>query len=81
MIQNTQFQTSNPSLQTIRTNPYIKATYAQPFSNTTNISSNASNIPTYNTVPPSTIPQSTISQPSYIHSSTSISEPTKIYYA
>ena len=45
--------------------------------NPSNISSNVSNIPTYNTVPPSTITQSTVSQPTYINSSTSNSEPIK----
>ena len=63
MLQNTQIQTSNPPSTTIRTNPYINATYTQPFTNPSNISSNVSSIPTYNTVPPSTIPQSTIPHP------------------
>ena len=75
MLQNTQFQTSNPPSTTIRTNPQINATYTQPFTNQSNISSNVSNIPTYNTVSPSTIPQCTVSQPTYMNSSTSISEP------
>ena len=39
--------------------------------------SNTSNIPTFNTVPPSTIPRSTVSHPTYINSSTSIFEPIK----
>ena len=51
--------------------------HTQPSKNPSTISSNVSNIPTYDTVPPSTIPQSTVSQPTYINSSTSISEPIK----
>ena len=77
MLQNTHFQTSNPPSTTIRTNPHINATYTQPFTKTPNISSHVSNVPTYNTVPLSTIPQSTVSHPTYINSSTSISEPIK----
>ena len=77
MLQNTQFQTSNPPSTTIRTNPHVNATYTQPFTNPSNISSNNSNIPPYNTVPPSTIPQSTVSKPTYKNSSTPISEPIK----
>ena len=38
---------------------------------------NISNNPTYNTTPPSTITHSTLSHPTYINSSTSISEPNK----
>ena len=74
LLQTTQFQTFHPPSTTIRTNPHINATYTQP---TTNPSSISSNIPTYNTIPPSTIPQSMISNPTYINSSTSISEPIK----
>ena len=77
MLQNTQFQTSDPPSTTIRTNPHINATYTQPFTNPSNMSSYVSNIPTYNTASPSTKPQSTVSQPTYINSSTSISEPIK----
>ena len=73
-LPNTQFQTSDPPSTTIRTIPHIITTYTQPFTNRSNISSNVSNIYTYNTVPPSTIPQSTVSQPTYKNSSTSISE-------
>ena len=69
-LQNSQFQTSNPSSTNIRTNPYFHNT------STTSIT-NLSNVPTYNTVPPSLIPQSTISQPTFINSSTSISGPFK----
>ena len=39
--------------------------------------SNISNISTYNTVSPSTIPECTVSHSTYINSSTSISEPIK----
>ena len=67
-LQNSQFQISNPPSTTIRTNPH--------FHNTTSIT-NISNVPTYNTTPPSTIPQSTLSQPTFINSSTSIPEPIK----
>ena len=65
------------SVYTIRTNPYINATYTQPVTNQPNKPSNVSNIPTYNTNPPSTIPQPTLLQPTYINYSTSISEPIK----
>ena len=54
----------------IRTNPYFHNTSTTSFTNN-------SNVPTYHTVQPSTISQSTISQPTYINSSTSISEPIK----
>ena len=77
ILQNTQFQIPNPPSTTIRTNPYIRATYSQPVTNPPNISSNVSNIPTYNTNSPSTISQPPISQPTYINASTSISEPIK----
>ena len=77
ILQNTHFQISNPPSTTIRNNPYIIATYTQPVTNPPNISSNISNTPTYNTSPPFTIPQPTISQPTYKNSSTPISEPIK----
>ena len=79
MCYNTHFQTSNPPFTTIESSPHINATYTQPVTNTPNISSNVSNVPTYNTVPPSTIPQCTVYQPTYINSSTSITGPTKIF--
>ena len=79
MLQNTQFQTSNPPSTTIRNNPHNDAAYTQPFTNPSNISSNVSNIPTYNTTSPSTISQPTVSQPTYINSSTSISEAIKCF--
>ena len=75
MLQNIQFQTSKPPSTTIRTNPHFNVTYTQRFTNTPNISSNTSNIPSHNRVPPSTIPQSTVLHPTYINSSTSIPEP------
>ena len=54
----------------MRTNPHFHNTSTTSFTNT-------SNNPTYNTVPPSTISHNTISHPTYINSSTSISEPIK----
>ena len=69
-LQNSQFQILNPPATTIRTNPHFHNT---PTTSITNIS----NIPTYNTTPPSTISQNTLSQPIFINSSTSISEPIK----
>ena len=69
-LQNSQFQISNPPSTTIRTNPHFHNT---PTTSITNIS----NVPTYNTTPPSTISQSTLSQPTFINSSTSLSEPIK----
>ena len=77
VLQNTVFQTSNPPSTTIRTNPQINATCTHPFTNTPNISSYVSNVPTYNTVPLSAVPQSIVSHPTYINSSTSISKPFK----
>ena len=59
----------------MRTNPHLNATYTQLFTNTPNILLNLSNVPTYDTVPLCTVPQSTISHPTCINSSTSISEP------
>ena len=76
MLQNTQFRTSSYPSTHIRSNPHINTTYTQPFTNASNVSSNVSNISTYNTLPPSTIPQYTSSQPTYINS-TSNSEPIK----
>ena len=70
MLQSSQFQIPNPPSTTIRTNPYFHNTSATSFTN-------LSNIPTYNTVQPSTITQNTIPQPTYINSSTSKSEPIK----
>ena len=75
ILQNTQFQTPNTPSTTIRTNSYIKTTYTQLFTNPLNIPPNPSNTPTYNTVPRSTQPNSRVSNPTYINSSTSISEP------
>ena len=67
-LQNSQFQISNPPSTNIRTNSHVHNT------STTSIT-NISNVPTYNTAPPSTVPQSTLSQPTFINSCTSISEP------
>ena len=69
-LQNSQFQISNPPSTNIRTNPHFHNT------STTSIT-NIPNVPTYNTAPPSTIPQTTLSQPTFINFSTSISEPIK----
>ena len=69
-LQNSQFQIPNPPSITIRTNPYFHNTSTTSFTN-------ISNVPTYNTVQPSTISHNTIPQPTYINSSTSISEPIK----
>ena len=71
-LQNSHFQIQNPPSTTIRTNPLFHNTSTTSFTNT-------SNNPTYNTVPPSTISHNTISHPTYINSSTSISEPIKPY--
>ena len=66
-LQNSQFQIQNPPSTTTRTNPHFHNTSTTSFTNT-------SNNPTYNTVPPSTISHNTISHPTYINSSTSISD-------
>ena len=69
-LQNSQFQIPHPPSTTIRTNPYFHNTSTTSFTN-------ISNVPTYNTVQPTTISQTPIPQPTYIISSTSISEPFK----
>ena len=69
-LQTSQFQIRNPPSTTIRTNPHFHNT------STTSLN-NISNNPTYNTIPPSTVSYITMSQPTYINSSTSISEPNK----
>ena len=66
-LQNSQFQISNPPTTNIRTNPNFHNT-------STTSTTNISNVLTYNTAPPSTIPQSTLSQPAFINSSFSISK-------
>ena len=76
-LQSTQFQSSHPNYTTIRTNPHFHNTYTQPLPTTRNITSNASHTPTYNTIPTSTTHQSTVSHPTYINSSTSISQSMK----
>ena len=79
ILQNTHFQIPNLPSTNIKTNHYLNATYTQPVINPSNKSPNVSNIPIYNTNPPSTKPQPTVSQPTSIISSTSISEPIKPY--
>ena len=69
-LQTSQFRIQNLPSTTIRTNPHFHNTSSTSF---TNISNN----PTYNTAPPSTISHNTISHPTYINSSSSISEPIK----
>ena len=69
-LQNSQFQVPNPPSTNVRTNPQFHNTPITSFTTT-------SNVPTHDTVQPSTISQNTISQPTYINSSTSISEPIK----
>ena len=69
-LQTSQFQTQNPSSTTIRTNPHFHNASTTSFTNN-------SNNPTYNTIPPSTQSHNTVSHPTYINSSTSISEPIK----
>ena len=76
-LQSTQFQSSHPYSTTIRTIPHFHNTYTEILSNTQDTTSNASHTPTYNTIPTFTITQSTVSHPTYINSSTSISEPIK----
>ena len=69
-LQTSQFQIQNPPSTTIRTNPYFHNT------STTSLT-NISNNPAYNTTPPSTVSYNIMSHPTYINSSTSISEPVK----
>ena len=71
-LQTSQFHIPNPPSTTIRTNPHFHNT------STTSLT-NISNNPTYNTTPPSTISHNTMSHPTYINSSTSISEPIKLF--
>ena len=70
ILQTSQFQIQNTPSTTIRTNSHFHNTSTTSFTN-------PSNVPTYNTIPPSTISHNTISHPTYINSSTSISEPIK----
>ena len=69
-LQTSQFQIQNPPSTTIRNNPHF---HNPSTTSLTNISNN----PTYNTTPPSTISHTTMSHPTYINSSISISEPIK----
>ena len=50
MLQNTQFRIPNLPSTTIRSKPHINATYTQPLTHPSHMSSNVSNTPTYNTV-------------------------------
>ena len=59
-----------PTTTNNRTNPHFYNPSTTPFTST-------SSVPTYNRVQPSPISQNTISQPTYIKPSTSISEPIK----
>ena len=61
--------TINQTLQTVQTFP------SQPQVNVLNIPSTSSNPSTTHAIPPTTIPLSTLSTPTYINSATSISEP------
>ena len=69
-LQTSQFHIPIPPSTTIRTNPHFHKTSTTPL---TNISKN----PTYNTTLPTTISHNTMSHPTFINSSTSISEPIK----
>ena len=69
-LQTSQFQIQNPPSTTIRTNPHSQNT------STTSLTK-ISNDPTYNTASASTISHNTMSHPTYINSSTSISKPIK----
>ena len=69
-LQTSQFQIQNPPSTTIRTNPHFHNTSTTSFKN-------ISNNPRYNTATQSTISHNNISHPTYINSSTSISEPIK----
>ena len=71
-LQTSQFHIPNPPSTTIRTNPHLHST------STTSLP-NISNNPTYNTTPPSILSHNTMSHPTYINSSTSISEPIKSF--
>ena len=77
ILPNPRSQTSILAYATIRTNPHIDTTSTQPFTSPQNIFPNPSITPTYNTVPISTTPKSTIATPVYTNSSTTISEPIK----
>ena len=71
-LQTSQFQIQNPPSTTIRTYPHFHNT------STTSLT-NVSNNPIYNTTPPSTVSYNTMSHPTYSNSSTSISEPIKLF--
>ena len=76
-LQPTQFQTSHSHSTTFHTNPHIHRTWTQPLAKTQNTISNASNMPPYKTIPPYTIPQSTVPHPTFTKSATAICGPIK----
>ena len=73
-VQFTQCLSSQPHSRTIQTKRHFHNTYTQPLPKTQIITSNVSHTPTCNTIPTSSISPSTVSHPTYINSSTSISE-------
>ena len=72
----TQFQTHIPSTITQTLQP-VQTIPIQPQISVLNIPSTSSNPSTTHTIPPTTIPLSTLNTPTYINSATSISEPIK----
>ena len=70
------FQPHIPSTTT-QTIPHIQPINTQPQTNALNIPSTSFNPSTTHTLPPTTLPLSTLSTPTYIKSATSISEPIK----
>ena len=60
---------------TTQTIPPIQPIHTQPQTNALNIPSTSFNTSTTHTIPPTTLPLSTLSTPTYINSATSISEP------
>ena len=72
----THFQTHIPSTIT-QTFPPVQTIPIQPQINVLNIPSTSSNPSTTHTIPPTTIPMSSLNTPTYINSATSISEPIK----
>ena len=61
ILQNSRSQKSEISSTNLQTNSHIKTTYTQLFTNVQNLPQILSNTPTYNTIPPSTVPLSTVS--------------------
>ena len=76
-VQKSRFELSNIPLTNIGTKPHINIPCTQQFTNVQKIPQNPSNTPTYNTIPPSIILFSTVSNPTCINSSASISETIK----